>query len=373
MVGFESVEEQMEAAVGRVFPGAVLLVRDSDQLFYLRAFGRRTWDSDAAPMREDTIFDLSCLTRPLATSIAIMLLVRDGKLLLDDRVWRFFPNFSVHGKSRVTIRTLLSHCSGLPAWRPFYKQLLQVERKGGRLNFIGSQGARDYVYHEIEREHLDAPVGEKTIYSDLGFILLGAAVEALGAMRLDRFCHTRIFRPLGLRSTAFVDLAMMRSRHMEPIPDMIAPTEQCPLRKRLLCGEVQDENAWAMGGVAGHAGLFSSAREIDAVLVRLRQCYEGADDFIPQPIIREFWTVDPTVSNSTWALGWNTPSKSGSGAGSLFSAKTMGHIGSTGTSIWLDLDRKRHVVLLANPRKDNGAIRQLRPVLHDLINRTLGI
>jgi serine-type D-Ala-D-Ala carboxypeptidase len=373
-VGFDTVEQQMEAAVGRVFPGAVLLVRDADRVFYLRAFGRRTLEADAAAIREETIFDLSSLTKALATSVAIMLLVHDGKVFLDDRVSRFFPNFGVYGKTHVTFRHLLSHCSGLPAWRPFYKTLLQIERKGGKLNYLGSQAAREQVYAEIEHERLEAPVGQKTIESDIGFILLGAAIEAISGMRLDRFCHARIFRPLGLRSTAFVDLAVMRARRLEPITDMIAPTEQCPWRKRLLCGEVHDDNAWMMGGVAGHAGLFSSARDIDSLLNRLRRCYEGEDDFVPQRIVREFWTINAKVPGSTWTLGWDTPPATGSAAGALFSSNTVGHLGFTGTSMWLDLDRRRHVVLLSNrvhPTRDNNAIREFRPMVHDLVNQAL--
>jgi len=374
-VGFELVEEQIEAAVGRVFPGAVLLVRDAERVFYMRAFGRRTLEPDAAPIQEGTIFDLSSLTKAVATSVALMLLVRDGKLFLDDRVSRFFPNFGVHGKSQVAFRHLLSHCSGLPAWRPFYKKILHIERKGGKLNFVGSQGAREYVYREIERERLDAPVGQKVIYGDLGFILLGAAIEAISGMRLDRFCHERIFRPLGLRATAFVDLMLMRTRRVEPITEMIAPTEECPWRKRLLCGEVHDDNASAMGGVAGHAGVFSCARDLDTLLLRLVRCYDGEDDFIPRRIIREFWSVDETVPGSTWALGWDSPSPAGSAAGSRFSPRTVGHLGFTGTSIWLDLERKRHVVLLSNrvhPKRDDDAMREFRPVLHDLVNEVLG-
>jgi len=166
----------------------------------------------------------------------------------------------------------------------------------------------------------------------------------------------------------------MRARRLEPITEMIAPTERCPWRKRLLCGEVHDDNAWVMGGVAGHAGLFSSARDIDSLLNCLQRCYEGEDDFIPQAIIREFWTVNAAVPGSTWALGWDTPAATGSAAGTLFSSHTVGHLGFTGTSIWLDLDRRRHIVLLSNrvhPTRENDAIREFRPILHDLVNQAL--
>lgn len=366
----------MEAAVQRgVFPGAVLLVRDP-ALFYLRAFGTRSLLGERSPMTEGTIFDLSSLTKALATSVAMMLLVRDGRLNLDDRVTRFFHNFGVHGKTHITLRQLLSHSSGLPAWRPYYQMVLQVERKEGRVNFLGSRGAKDLVYQLLQRERLEYAPGTRALYSDLGFMLLGAVIEQIGGAALDRFCEEKIFRPLGLRSTAFVDLLLLRTRRLAPVTEMIAPTERCPWRKRVLCGEVHDDNAHAMGGVAGHAGLFSSAQEVDALLCRLEASYRGTDSFLPASIVREFWRVDSSVPGSTWALGWDSPAPRQSAAGSLFSPHTVGHLGFTGTSIWIDLERERHVILLSNrvhPSRDNNLIREFRPHLHDLVNEALGV
>jgi CubicO group peptidase (beta-lactamase class C family) len=370
-MSFADVEQEMEAAVGRgVFPGAVLLVRQGDAVFYLRAFGARSREPEVTPMREDTIFDVSSLTKAFATSVALMLLVKDGWLGIDDRVTRFFHNFGVHGKTHVTFRHLLSHCSGLPAWRPYYQEILDIERREGRINFLGSQGAKAYVYQAIMRERLEAEPGRRTSYSDLGFILLGALVEEISGVTLDRFCQTRIFRPLGLRSTAFVDLSLMRVRRLEPITEMIAPTERCPWRKKVLCGVVHDDNAYAMGGVSGHAGLFTSVRDLDTILTHLEDSYRTVDKWIPQNIIREFWRRDATVPGSTWCLGWDTPTAEGSGAGTRFSAHSVGHLGFTGTSAWLDLDRGRHVILLTNrvhPTRDNESIREFRPFIHDRI------
>ena len=358
----------------RVFPGAVLLVRDGADEPEVRAFGNSAIEPEPRPMREETIFDLSSLTKPLATSLAIMLLVRDGVLRLDDRVSRFFHNFGVHGKTHVTFRHLLSHSSGLAAWRPFYQNIRKTEQRGEKVNFLGSTAAREFVYQEICRERPEAPPGMRAVYSDLGFMLLGAAVETIGGKSLDRFCRDRIFKPLELRSTSFIDLSMVRARRIEPVTELIAPTERCPWRKQILCGVVHDDNAYAMGGVAGHAGLFGSARDIDRMLVRLRACWLGEDDFIPRDIVREFWRIDRTVPDSTWALGWDTPSPVRSMAGVRFSKTTVGHLGFTGTSMWIDLERNRHIVLLTNrvhPRRDNDAIREFRPMIHDLINEVL--
>lgn len=374
-MSFERIEKEMQGAVDRgVFPGAVLLVREGERVFYLRAFGSRQLEPQRAPMQEATIFDLSSLTKPLATGVAVMLLVRDGKVHPDDRVTRFFHNFGVYGKTHATMRHLLNHSSGLPAWRPYFKEILQIERKGEKVNFLGSDSAKQWVYQQISRERPESAAGSKALYSDLGFILLGALVEVVTGTSLDRFCQERIFRPLGMRATSFIDLSMVRTRRIQPITDMIAATERCPWRKRVLCGEVHDDNAYAMGGVAGHAGLFGAARDLDTLLCRLKACWAGEDEFLPAAIMREFWTRDAKIPSSSWALGWDTPSPTASAAGSHFSANTIGHLGFTGTSIWLDLERDRHVILLSNrvhPSRDNNAIKEFRPMIHDLINQTL--
>jgi len=369
-MSFENVEREMDAAVGRrVFPGAVLLVREGTQVFYHRAFGHRSLEPEVTQMSEDTIFDVSSLTKAFATSVAMMLMVKDGKIGLEDRVTRFFHNFGVHGKTHITFRHLLTHSSGLPAWKPYFKGVLQIEREG-RINFLGSHGAKAHVYQELQRERLEGQPGKQAVYSDLGFMLIGAAIEEISGMTLDRFCHDRIFRPLGMRATGFVDLSLLRTRRMQPVTEMIAPTERCPWRKKILCGEVDDDNAYAMGGVAGHAGLFASAKDLDVLLCRLKDCYRGGSQMIPQRVAREFWTRDESIPGSTWCLGWDTPSPVGSSAGTHFSAHSVGHLGFTGTSVWLDLERDRHVILLSNrihPSRDNELIKAFRPFIHDVI------
>ena len=300
-------------------------------------------------------------------------MARDGKLKLDDRVTRFFHNFGVHGKGHITFRQLLAHCSGLAAWRPFYNEIAEVER-GGKVNFMASRGAKEHVFAQIHRERPESPPGTKTVYSDLNFILLGEVIEQINAATLNKFCRDRIFRPLGLRATDFVDLSMVRSRRLEPVAEMFAATEMCPSRKRILVGEVHDDNAYAMGGVAGHAGLFAPVREADRIAKELLACYHGRSNFVAQKIVREFWTRDQTVKDSTWALGWDTPSPSRSSSGQYFSPAAVGHLGFTGTSIWIEPEREIVVSLLTNrvhPKRDNEAIREFRPKIHDLIMETI--
>jgi CubicO group peptidase (beta-lactamase class C family) len=193
-------------------------------------------------------------------------------------------------------------------------------------------------------------------------------------LTLDRFCQDRIFRPLGLRSCAFVDLSQMRARRLAPVTDLIAPTEHCPWRRRILCGEVHDDNAYAMGGIAGHAGLFANAADVNALVGHLRACWRGEEEFVPQELVRLFWTRDQTVEDSTWALGWDTPSVTGSSAGSRIGPVAIGHLGFTGTSLWVDLARDAHVIFLTNrvhPHRDNERIRDVRPRVHDAVMEVL--
>lgn len=372
---WSQVEQAFADAVDQeVFPGATVVVRKRDDIMFEGAFGCRAVQPERSSMHLDTVFDLSSLTKPLATTLAIMLLRRDGKLRVDDRVTRFFHNFGVHGKAYVTFRQLLAHCSGLTAWRPFFQQVAEVER-GGKVNFVASHGAKDFVYDQIHREKPEYQPGSRALYSDLNFILLGETVEQVGGMSLNRYCREKIFKPLGLRATDFIDISLVRSRRLEPVPEMFAPTSMCAVRKRLLIGEVEDENAYAMGGVAGHAGLFAPVREVDRIVHELLRCYAGRSDYVPSQIVREFWTRDKTVSASTWALGWDSPSPEYSSSGHHFSTRAVGHLGFTGTSVWLEPDKEIAISLLTNrvhPRRDNHAIRDFRPRIHDLIMAALG-
>lgn len=363
----------MDAAVGRrVFPGAVLLVRDAGRGLYVRAFGHRSVEPDLTPMREDTVFDIASLTKAIATSVAVLSLVRDGRIALDNRVTRFFHNFGGLGKTHITFRHLLSHCSGLPAWRPFYSDIVNFERRSGRINFLGSAEAREYVIQQISRERVDVAPGSRTEYSDLGFMMLGAAVEVINSVTLDRFCQTKIFKPLGLKSTGFVNLSLLRAHRLEPVTTMIAPTEDCPWRRRIVCGEVHDDNAYAMGGVAGHAGVFSTAADLDRLVSHLKDCFydRARPTLLPPALVRQMWTLEGSVADSTWCLGWDTPSAEHSSAGTKFSRRSVGHLGFTGCSIWVDLDSDRHVILLSNrvhPSRNNELIKEFRPYIHDLI------
>jgi len=372
---FSTVEMEVNGAVEQgVFPGAVVLVNRGGTVLYRRAVGWRSLEPARTPLPEETVFDLASLTKPLATTLALMMLVKEKKLRLDDRVTRFFPNFGVHGKMGITLRQLLSHSSGLPAWRPYYQEIASRETTQGKVSFLSSRIAREFVYTQLQREKLEALPGQQTIYSDLGFMLLGAVIEEVTGLGLDQYCWDKLFRPLGLYSTAFINLEMVRRHKLRPISERFAPTELCPWRKRLLCAEVHDSNAYAMGGVAGHAGLFSTVDDLNQLVSCLLACYRGEHMLLPSALVREFWTRDGNVPGSTWALGWDTPSPQQSSAGELFSPRSVGHLGFTGTSLWIDLEQQVHVIVLSNrvhPRRDNESIQAFRPVLHNAIMRVV--
>ena len=371
---FHSVESAFQQAVADgIFPGAVVLVSKDSSVVYEQAFGYRTLTPRKTVMEVGTIFDLASLTKPIATTVAFMLLAKEKKMRLDDLVTRVIPMYGVFGKNLTTFRHLLNHSSGLPAWKAFFEEIIKSE-KTGRVNFVASRAAKNVVYELVHREKpLSAPGGE-CLYSDLGFMILGEAVEVLTGNTLDRFCQERIFRPLGLHATGFVDLTQLRTHRLQAVEEMIAPTENCPWRKKILCGQVHDDNAYAMGGVSGHAGLFSSARDVHAFLVRMDQCFKGKDNFLPQALVQEFFQRSESPGNGTFALGWDTPAPEHSASGRLFSSHSVGHLGFTGCSIWWDLEKNCHIILLTNrvhPSRKNEKIKEFRPVIHDEIMRAL--
>lgn len=339
------------------FPGAVVLAGDGGKILLHRAYGHRALAPERLPMTPDTVFDVSSLTKPLATTTAMMLLVRDGRLRLNDPACTVIPEFSGDDRAAVTFRQLLNHTSGLPAWKPYYE--------------TANPAGKNRCLEQLHDEGLLARPGGKHLYSDLGFMLLGEAVERLSGMPLDRFCEDEIFAPMGLDSTFFVDLGRS-TRDLRPgAARAIAATEDCPWRRKILCGEVHDDNAYAMGGVAGHAGLFSSAPDMHRFVRFLGRCLDGAEpDFLPAAVVREFLEAERPLPGQTHVLGWDTPSPAGSSSGRHFSARTVGHLGFTGTSIWWDLERDLHVVFLTNrvhPSRDNPGIREFRPLVHDAV------
>ncbi len=339
------------------FPGGVLAVGWKCQLS-VHPFGQLARGNKGRKVADDSIYDLASLTKPIVTTTAAMMLIQQQRLDLDLPVKNYIPDFAAAAKSdpdpawrtQVTVRMLLLHDSGLPAHRDFYK-----EAKG-----------HDAVLARVLAEPLIREPGIQKEYSDLGFILLGEIIERLTGQSLEAFAAREIFRPLGMDRSMFNPLRRLR-------PD-IAPTEMdAAYRKRLAWGEVHDENAWAMGGIAGHAGLFSTARDV-AIFAQmiLNGGIYAHRRLLSRAIVDQF-TSKVAIGNSASATGWDVPTESSS-SGRYFSSKGFGHIGFTGTTLWIDPEKDLFVILLTNrvnPTRANEQIRQVRPALHDAVIESL--
>jgi len=352
-------------------PGAVVLAemrRDGELLEHASVRGLAVVRPELIPMARETIFDLASLTKVLATTTAILRLCQDGAVALDDPVARFLPHFGEMQKDGVTLRHLLTHSSGLRPWRAFHEPLLERERKKGE-RIIGTPAAKQWVIESICRSALVHDCGTAALYGDLDFIILGAVVEAVSQQSLDVFCRERIFRPLGLAQTGFVPSREGGGAAPDSLRRGFAATENCPWRGRIIWGEVHDPNASVMGGVAGHAGLFAPADDVLRFARIVLDAWQGRSDALPRDLLRVFLTRQNLPEKSDWALGWDTPTPGTSSSGRFFSSNSVGHLGFTGTSLWIDLDREAIVVMLTNrvhlvAKKSNFT---LRPVIHDLI------
>jgi CubicO group peptidase (beta-lactamase class C family) len=267
----------------------------------------------------------------------------------------------------VTIRHLLTHSSGLKPWRGFHEPLLEKERKTGE-RILGTPEAREWILDRVIRSGLVHLPGEAAVYGDLDFIVAGAVVEAVTNQSLDAFCQERIYGPMGMKNTHFLPVTLDPSeRGIGALRRRIAATEDCPWRHRVIWGEVHDPNAWAMGGVAGHAGLFSSADDVMRFGQTLLDVWHGRSDLLPRNQLRLFSQRQNIPDDSDWALGWDTPTKGESSSGQYFSEQSIGHLGFTGTSLWIDFEREAVVVLLTNrvhlvAKKSRF---ELRPIVHD--------
>lgn len=352
-------------------PGAVVLAamhREGEWLEHAAAKGHAVLRPERIAMARETVFDLASLTKVVATTTAVMLLAEDGALDLDDPVAKHLPAFAERDKEKVTLRHLLTHASGLKPWRAFHELVLERERKKGE-PLMATPAARELVLDRICRSSRVHQPGEAAVYGDLDFIVLGAVVEAVARESLDRVCEERVFRPLGLADTRFLRLPEGGGPPPDDARRRIAATENCPWRDRILWGEVHDPNAFAMGGVAGHAGLFGTADDLMRFARAWLDVWHGRSEALPRERLREFCTRQNLPESSDWALGWDTPTAGASSSGRHFSEQSIGHLGFTGTSLWIDLEREAVVVLLTN-RVHMVAKRSqfgLRPKIHDLL------
>jgi len=379
---FNEVTAIMERGVeDGIFPGAVLLVGVEGQVALHRSFGKRFTTSGRngphfegpAEMQPDTVFDIAALTNIVVTTTLIMKLVEAQQLRLEDRVSRYLAGFGVHGKSAITVGHLLAHAAGLPAWIPFFEELVR-QNAGARMGILTSRGARQFVFNTINRAPLKHEPGTRQLYSDPGFMLLGHLIEELTGVPLDRAAQRLIFQPLGMKSTSYIDLSMIKRRGIHPVTDLIAPTEECSWRKRVLCGEVHDDNAWAMGGIAGHSGVFSTAADLHRFAVEMLKAWQGHSSFLDAATVRSFWQGLAEPLDGSWRYGWDSPGEENEMRESGLSAEAVGESGFTGCSLWLEPARGIDIILMSNrvhPSRNNRKIRAFRPTLHAAVMQAL--
>ena len=342
-----------KALTDGVFPGAVLLAGIGKHVFIQAAYGVASLFT-RRPMTPATVFDLASLTKPLATTLAIMRMCQQGRIGLEQHISSILPVFAESDKSGVTIAQLLSHTAGVPDYRPFYLDLAAWP--------TGERKAR--LRERLVQERLLYPPGERALYSDLGFMILEWVVEAVSGRRLDNIVTEEIYEPLGVAdSLFFIDLSR------PPPARPYAATEQCVWRGRLVEAQVHDENAYALGGIAGHAGLFGTAQAVYCVLAELLRAYheeEGPRRFEGRTVRRFFQRVPGTDK----ALGFDMPAAVQPSCGRFFPSTSIGHLGFTGTSFWVHVTQSVVVILLTNrvhPTRDNIAIRSFRPLIHEAI------
>jgi CubicO group peptidase (beta-lactamase class C family) len=332
---------------GGAAPGGVLAVGRYGRVVYLKGFGKQDTTASGIPVDENTMYDMASLTKVIATTTAAMMLEEQGKIDLDRTVASYLPGFNAPDKAPITLRMLVTHRGGMEAFAALYK------------NFRG----REQYLEQINQRPLKSVPGTEMVYSDWDMVLMQLVIESVTGQPLDKFVTEKIFAPLGMTSTMYVpDSVKFFSR--------IAPTELDSatggLMRGLVHGKVHDENAFALGGVAGHAGLFSTAHDLTIFCQMLLNggIYNGVRIVKPETVAR--WTTVQGRGSSR-ALGWDTPSK-GSSSGQYFSPRSFGHTGFTGTSIWVDPEKSLFVILLTNrvyPTRANNKQVPLRKAVAD--------
>ena len=330
------------AIAKRAFPGAAVAVTWRGRLVALRGIGRFTCEPTAPAVTPETVYDLASVSKVVATATAAMILYERGLLDLDMEVAGIISQFSGSDPRRreITIRMLLAHCSGIPGYEPLFQHA--------------------HTRHQLLQAALTLPLtadpGSRVEYSDIGFIVLGEALAKLADEPLDRFCQREVFGPLGLAYTAFNPSGEWRTR--------IPPTEDDrSFRHRVIQGEVHDENASVLGGVAGHAGVFATAGDV----ARFAHCMLCGGSPILRPETVALFTRPEPLAQNQRALGWDLPSQP-SQSGRHFSKRSFGHLGFTGTSLWIDPEKQLSVTLLTNrtwPDRTSQVIKEVRPEFHD--------
>lgn len=351
--GLEKVDAILEQAVcDTAFPGAVLVVAKDGIIVHEKAFGSYDYDLYSKRIDVNTMFDLASVTKVIATTSAMMRLVGEGKIRLEDPVVKYIPKFGQNGKGHITVYNLMVHNSGLVGWGKFYEVCKTPQA----------------LFDSVLASRLIYKTGDTTIYSDLGLITIGKIIERVSGTTLDKFVDSVFFKPLGMSSTMY--------NPPEKLWNHVMPTEVDNFWRKTgvaVRGTVHDENAWVLGGVSGHAGLFSTAPNLAIILqMELNGGTYGGKRYLREDILRQFTTRQS--EKSTRGIGWDMKPATRSWAGTLLSTKTFLHTGFTGTSVAADPARNLIVVLLTNrvyPTRASQKINGVRPRVHDAVVRAL--
>ncbi|MCP4760605.1 MAG: serine hydrolase [archaeon] len=343
------------AILDGIFPGAVLLCSVDQEIVINQSYGMADI-FEKREMDKDYIFDLASLTKPFATTLALSSLMENDKITLNQKLGSKIKQFQHTDKTDITFDMLLRHTSGLPAHRKFYKKIIKT-----------NENPRKYLRKLLVKEELENRPGRHQEYSDLGFMILSWVIEEISCQRLDHFVLQQIYSPLGIRDLFFIDLNA-KDKLLKNYQQKIVATQQCPWRKKILSGEVADDNAWAVGGVDGHAGLFGNAGSIHRLCCEILNALHNKPTKVLNPdIIKAFIQKN---NHHDMVAGFDTPSKENSSSGRYFSKSSIGHLGFTGTSFWIDPETSLIVILLTNrvhPRSFNEGIKEFRSKIHDLI------
>jgi len=332
-----------------VFPGACACIWHRGSFVLFHYAGHAQTVPEMRDLKGTTFFDLSSLTKPLACGLIMMRMVETRQIGLDDKLHKFLGVPS--DKRDITIAQLLSHSAGFSAWHPLY-----LNRQGMTAPVFAKSALSQILSRPLEYE-----AGKGYVYSDLGYIVLGAVIEKVSRMSLAAL-FSRLADELEVPNLIFV-----RHEHKKPGDLDFAATEKCSWRKRVIVGEVHDENAWAMGGVSAHAGLFGTARDVCKLGAQLLTIFLGSKGPLKTETVKLFWTYK---GRGTHKLAWDSPSAKGSSAGDFLSLESVGHTGFSGTSIWIDPARELVCVLLTNrihPTRNNDKIKDFRPKFHNLM------
>lgn len=362
---FSSLEQHLDFLLLKgikkgVFPGAAAAVfsgHDHRKIQSISVCGRTRLGKQGKPIDRNTFFDLASLTKPLATTLLMYRLIDQGLLNWNDTYEKISKRKIPSDKEKISIANLLSHSSGVSAYRPYFELF----------NPVSEQGNKKKIIDRILRDSLEYETGRECRYSDLGFILLGDGIEQVSGRSLDILFREQIANPLGLAEELFF---LPLSEKMNFSKDKFAATELCSWRNRILQGEVHDEHCFLMGGVAGHAGLFGTIAGVGRLCCSILDGWQGRATELP--VSRDVLNqgLKRRYKERTWCLGFDTPSKGYTSAGKYLSKKSIGHLGYAGTSFWIDPERDTVIVLLTNrvhPTRKNTKIREFRPWFHDQV------